>query len=254
VLRLHLCKRRHLRLFLTRLLEEEAHNFIVEEAEFAQALQSLRSWAELAEAGHLRQKETSHDADFLERIFGEALGYRARTQTPNEYHREKSFSVGGGLIADGALGNFSSGKDISPAAVIELKGSDTDLDHDKNHEGLTPVQQCWQYLNHLPDTPWGIVSNYVTIRLYHRSRPPREYEEFSVADFKDDVRLKQFYYVFERHGLVGNRLTEPRAVRLLKQSAKQQRQVSADQASDVASLGAGSNHDSPRHDRSAASC
>src|SRR5213593_4895182 len=83
-------KRRHLRLFLTKLLEDEANHFPLEGAEFDNACTVLRSWADLAEGGHLRQKETSHDADFLERIFGEALGYRSRTQTPDDYHREKS--------------------------------------------------------------------------------------------------------------------------------------------------------------------
>ena len=61
--------------------------------------------------------------------------------------------------ADGALGafaeNLATHKDgARPAAVIELKGPGTDLDRDRAR-GRTPVQQCWDDLNALPETPWG---------------------------------------------------------------------------------------------------
>ena len=48
--------------------------------------------------------------------------------------------------------------------------------------GRTPVQQCWDYLNALPKCPWGIVSNFVTFRLYHRDKTPQVYEEFSLKE------------------------------------------------------------------------
>jgi len=121
-----------------------------------------------------------------------------------------------------------SGKDVAPTVILELKGAQADLDRDKT-DGRTAVQQCWDYLNQLPDTPWGIVSNYVTIRLYHKSSPARAYEEFTVADFLDPDRLKQFYYIFEKNGLVGNKLTDKknlsRAARLLKKTESQKREV-----------------------------
>ena len=86
---------------------------------------------------------------------------------------EVSLDVGAEAIADGALGHFQAGKQNSPLVIIELKGSDADLDHDK-FNGRTPVQQCWDYLNALPACPWGIVSNFVIIRLYHRNKTPLE--------------------------------------------------------------------------------
>ena len=55
--------------------------------------------------------------------------------------------------------------------MIELKGAAANLDRDK-FNGRTPVQQCWDYLNALPNCPWGIVSNFVTTRLYHRDKTP----------------------------------------------------------------------------------
>lgn len=217
-------KRRHLHLFLARLLKEEADRFPFDESEFAKACAVLRGWADLAERGHLQQRETQLDAEFLEKIFGDALGYRSISESPDNYQRQRQFQVPGAGLADGALGNFVSGKTVAPTAIIELKGPETDLDHDR-FDGRTPVRQCWDYLNQLPDTPWGIVSNCLVIRLYYRGSPARAYEEFTVADFKDESRVRQFYYVFERHGLLGNKLTESRALKLLKGSTRQQTEV-----------------------------
>ncbi|MGH7178433.1 MAG: Eco57I restriction-modification methylase domain-containing protein, partial [Tepidisphaeraceae bacterium] len=218
-------RRRHPRLFLAKLLSRETHRLPVDAAEYERVGNLLRAWADLADAGHLGQKETSLDAEFLEKIFGDALGYRSVSESPTEYHRERQFTVAGAGTADGALGMFASGKTVAPTAIIELKGADTDLDHDK-FNNRTPVQQLFDYLRELPDTPWGILSNYVTIRLYHRDKTTRAYEEFTVNDFREESRLREFYYVFERHGLLGNRLPgETRAVQLLKNSITEQREV-----------------------------
>jgi len=220
-------KPRHLHLFLSKLLENEADKPIYEGPNAVRAHQILRHWADLADQGHLNQKETSLDSEFLEKIFGDALGYRSVSETPEEYHREKQYSVPGVGTADGALGFFSTAGRNNPYAVIELKGADTDLDHDK-FNGRTPVQQCWDYLNALPECPWGIVSNYITVRLYHRDRTPRVYEEFSVRDFRDEKRCRQFYYVFERGAILGGKLQGPRLLSLLERTETRQKEVGSE--------------------------
>ncbi|HZL38302.1 MAG TPA: DNA methyltransferase [Tepidisphaeraceae bacterium] len=221
-------KRKHPRLFLPKYLTEEAQRLMIDPAELERAGAILKQWANAALEGHLTQKETSLDAEFLQKIFGEALNYKSISDSPNDYHREKNPTVPGAGIADGALGLFASGKTVPPTVIIELKGANTDLDHDKTN-GRTPVQQCWDYLNQLPQTQWGIVSNYVTIRLYHKSHPQRAYDEFTVGDFLDPVRVREFYYVFEKQGLLGTRTgntyAEPRAVKLLNRTQNQQREV-----------------------------
>jgi hypothetical protein len=224
VLFIDAARRRHRHLFLPKLLQEMSARPAIDGQDLEKARMLLNQWADLAEAGHLNQKETSLDAEFLEKIFGDALGYKSVTESPNDYHREKQFAVPGAGTADGALGSFVSGKNVAPTAIIELKGADTDLDHDK-FKGRTPVQQCWDYLNQLPSTPWGIVSNYVTIRLYHRDSPARAYEEFTVKDFRDPDRVRQFFYVFHRYGLLGNKFSGPRAIELLKNSQNRLREV-----------------------------
>lgn len=217
-------RRRHPRLFLPKYLTEEANRLVIEPAELERVTAILANWAHAAMDGHLAQKETSLDAEFLQKILGEALNYKSVTESPNDYHREKNPSVPGAGVADGALGHFASGKTIAPTAVIELKGASTDLDHDKPG-GRTPVQQCWDYLNQLPETPWGILSNYETVRLYHKGSPARAYEEFTVNDFLDPQRVREFYYLFERSGLIGSRIGQSRALSLLRRAQNQQREV-----------------------------
>lgn len=220
-------KRRHPHLILPKLLTERAGKFPFDENRLRDSVVVLARWADLAAQGALHQKETSLDAEFLRVIFGEALGYRSRTDSPKAYERERQFAVPGAGIADGALGRFAAGQDARPAVIIECKDATTDLDHDK-FNGRTPVQQLWDYLAELPETSWGILTNYLTIRLYHRDSPRRAYQEFSVADFRDPVRAREFIYLFGPDGLLGNKLQRPRALDLLQNSQERRDTVGDD--------------------------
>ena len=174
--------------------------------------------------GHLARKETALDASFLFEVFGEALGYKPVTQNPEKYHLERNYTVPGVGTSDGALGLFTPGSAASPQAVIELKGADTNLDTDK-FNGRTPVQQCWDYLNALPDCPWGIVSNFVTLRLYHRDKTPLAYQEFHLQDLRKIENFRQFYCLLELSGLLPALGQTPRALRLLEMTESRQREV-----------------------------
>ena len=110
-------------------------------------------------------------------------------------------------------------------AVIELKGADADLDHDR-FNGRTPVQQCWDYLNALPGCPWGIVSNFVTFRLYHRDKTPLAYEEFHLQDLRKEETFRQFYCLFQIGGLLRSEANQPpRALALLELTESRRREV-----------------------------
>ncbi len=218
-------RERHPRLFIRRMLESEARGAPwAEQSDEARAWVIVKQWADLARRGALVLRETALDADFLQKIFGEALGYRSVTERPADYHRERQFSVPGAGTSDGALGKFSSNAEKKPLAIIELKGAGTDLDRDKS-SGRTPVQQLWDYLNQLPDCPWGILSNYISIRLYHRALPQRAYEEFFFSELRDRSRFRQFYYLFERTGLLGNLLKPSRTLELLTRTRERQQEV-----------------------------
>ncbi len=165
------------------------------------------------------------DNGFLEKVFGDALGYRSHPENPEEYQLEVKFSVPGVGTADAALGNFRHGTPLSPLVVMELKDSGVNLDRDR-FNGRTAVQQCWDYLNALPDCPWGIVSNFVTFRLYHKAKGSQAYEEFTLQELRGDKRFAEFYCIFERGGLVYSWAGRPlRAVELLERTENRQREV-----------------------------
>jgi hypothetical protein len=231
---LEAAKRRHNKLFLPRFLKEEAFRAVRDDdPNFQNAKAMLGRWADRADAGHLGQKETSLDAEFLHHVFSDALGYKSVIENPDDFHRQKSFSIPGGQCADGALGWFASGKEHKPLVLIELKGADADLDHDK-FNGRTPVQQLFDYLNESPKCPWGIVSNYITLRLYHRDRTTRAYEEFNVRDFRDPERLKEFYFLFHRDNLLGVLGRGSRTQQLLDETINRQRTVGDELYNDYA--------------------
>ena len=143
---------RHPHLFLRKYLAQEAEKLPIEPAEFERAAAAvLKKWADAALEGHLNQKETTLDAEFMQKIFGEALNYKSVSEAPGDFHREKNPTITGMGFADGALGLFSSGNAVAPTVIIELKGASADLDRDKTN-GRTAVQQLWEYLSHLPDT------------------------------------------------------------------------------------------------------
>ncbi len=212
-------------LVLARFLAEEAESMHLRGPEQDAAHKILIHWAELERQGHLAKKETALDANFMHEVFGLALHYRSATESPEDYQQERNFSIPDIGTADGALGNFAAGSSPSPLVVIELKGAAADLDRDR-FNGRTAVQQCWDYLNALPDCPWGIVSNFVTTRLYHRAKTPLAYEEFRLQDMRDLAKFRRFYCLLERGGLVHPRNGfELRALDLLRRTEQRQRTV-----------------------------
>ena len=217
-------KRRHLHLILPKLLETKALLCPFDMFRLETATKALAHWADMAESQALDHKEVSLDAEFIRIIFCDALGYKSRTDSPDSYHIEREFTVPGAGAADGAIGSFAVGKQMRAAALIECKGIAADLDHDKS-SGRTPVQQLWDYLSELPEAPWGILTNYRTIRLYHHSSPRRAYQEFTVQDFRDPQRVRQFLYLFGPEGLLGSSISKPLALELVTGSSAQQRAV-----------------------------
>jgi hypothetical protein len=218
-------KRRYRVLVLPRVLREEAEKMIYRDDKQAKAHDIIKKWVDLEKQGHLARKETALDADFLREVFGDALGFKSVTENPERFQLQRNFTVEGVGTADGALGEFTPRSLRAPTAVIELKGADADLDFDK-FNGRTAVQQCWDYLNALQDCPWGIVSNFVTFRLYHRYRTSLSYQEFHLKDLQDDEIFRQFYCLFGHGGLLpGPHGQKPRALMLLEKSDTRQREV-----------------------------
>ncbi|MCK4341680.1 MAG: N-6 DNA methylase [Phycisphaerae bacterium] len=147
------------------------------------------------------------------------------TEGCETHQLEREFTVPGRGTADGALGIFTIDAQQTPLAVIELKGADVDLDRDR-FNGRTPVQQCWDYLNALPGCPWAIVSNFVSIRLYHRDHGSRAFQLFTLQGLRKPELFDQFYHIFGPGGLLPTRREPtPRAELLLLRTGQRQREV-----------------------------
>jgi hypothetical protein len=216
---------RHRRLILPKYLNDEAEKPFLQDSALEEAHKVLIKWADLESNGHLAKKEISLDSQFLDEVFGDALHYLPSAKKPDGYQLEHKFSIPDVGTADAALGAFPPDSPANARAVIELKDAATDLDHDKI-KGRTPVQQCWDYLNSLPDCPWGIVSNFVSFRLYHRDKTPQVFEHFELQKLRSLDEFRRFYVLFERGGLLANHIVRvPRALDLMQRSANKQREV-----------------------------
>jgi hypothetical protein len=216
--------RRQRALFIPRLLTEAASSKLLDDEARDRAYQIALDWADLETKGYVSGfRETAVDTQFLDQFFRDGLGYQLKTTSPSNWQLEHKYSVAGVGMADAALGNFPQTE--YPIVLIELKDSSTDLDRDRSN-GRTAVQQCWDYLNAIPSCTWGIVSNFSTIRLYHRSKGTLAYEEFSLQELRKRDRFNEFYCLFERGGLLPSAAQAvPRAVSLLERTQARQQVV-----------------------------
>lgn len=216
--------RRQRALFIPHLLREAGQNQQLAGLAQDKAYATAVHWANLETDGELaKHKETSIDTQFLDQLFGEGLGYRLKTASPTAWELEHKMTVPGVGTADAALGEFPAAR--SPTVVVELKDAQTDLDRDKSN-GRTAVQQCWDYLNALPECAWGIVSNFATVRLYHRAKGILTYEEFTLQELRSRERFNEFYAVFGRDGLLPSKFAPvSRAAELLARTEHRQRVV-----------------------------
>lgn len=219
-------RRRHL--FLPSVLNEAASDNRQDTPQRTAAYEIIRQWWQKASQGALNRKETSIDDAFLREVFGRALGYRGVMEAEKRYERERQFHVPGVGPCDGALGQFPPATPDKVRVVIELKDAMTHLDHARAGSARTPVQQMWDYLNAMPEScAWGIVSNFTTIRLYHRSRGSQVYEQFRLRELAEDRQeFNRFYAIFEPYGLLKGILKlPPRADEMLSRTIETQREV-----------------------------
>jgi hypothetical protein len=215
-------------LFLPALLERESHDQRLKNHEQEHAYEIICKWADIESKGKLDpMKETNLEGEFCKDIFGDALGYVLFSEDKDQWNFQQKFSVNGGQ-PDAAIGVFGSHKKPQIRAVMELKGPTVNVDKDR-FNGRTPVQQCWDYLNAVPECPWGIVCNYVSFRLYHRSQTPRVYELFVLQELKKKEVFKRFFYLFHREGFLPHPPAQPpHADSLLEKCTTRQRQVGDD--------------------------
>jgi len=212
-------------LFVQAYLKERSEDNRLQDERQTRAHDIILKWADLESRGALQtQTESNLEGEFLTQVFGEALGYVLFSESKTQWNLKAKFRVND-QTADAAIGFFEVHGEMKPRAVIELKGPTVNVDRDK-FNGRTPVQQCRDYLAEVPDCPWGIVSNIVSFRLYHRDHPTRVYELFTLQNLRKRDVFLQFYCLFERGGLLPG-VMDPmaRADALLEKSDTRQREV-----------------------------
>jgi len=213
------------RLILPKFLEPAAEDRRLQDQQQEKAYGILVRWVDLEDNGKLRRmKETNLEGEFLTDVFSNALGFTLFSENKAQWNLWPKYPVRGGE-ADAAIGLFDAQTKGPPVALMELKGPTVNIDRDRSR-GRTPVQQCWDYLNLVPECSWGIVCNYVSFRLYHRNKTPRTFEHFTLQELRDAKRFRQFYCLFAREGLLPGLLGQrPRAEVLLQQTDERQREV-----------------------------
>lgn len=170
----------------------------------------ISKYIKALESGRIeRTKEEAIQADFLNKFFGEILGYEYND--PNLWNLEKEYkSVTDGTKADGALGFFTmDSKNINAdvRAVVELKDALTDLDKPQNRQGdkRTPVEQAFSYSSKAGGRcKWVVVSNFKEIRFYHASDQSR-YENFVLQELLNTDKLKRFFFLLQKERLISQK-------------------------------------------------
>lgn len=175
---------------------------------FATHEAAVRVWLDHLARGTLDDtKEVSLHAGFLERVFGDLLGYATMaTAQSGHWHLVAEKTVQSGGSADGALGFFSKGQ-ARVLAPIELKGASQFLDHAKGRS-LTPIQQGWDYANKTPESRWIIVSNYRETRLYSKAHGQAAYELFRLEELATEPGFLRFRALLGRDALLPASLGE----------------------------------------------
>lgn len=188
----------------------------------------IQQWVVALQTGALDDaNERNLQGEFLQRIFGDVLGYRVMSQTPTSgWELMAERTVGSrGLACDGALGFFSRGTPGQIIAPIELKGARQSLDLAKGRE-RTPVEQGWNYANYTPGCRYIIVSNFRETRLYSTARTPEAYEVFFLEELRQPDAFKRFLLLLSRDTLLpANPLGRSVVDELLTASAHAQKQV-----------------------------
>lgn len=147
----------------------------------------LESWRQDYLGGGLKQdKEESREQAFNAQVFGKILGYVEKPASIYTFEPKPKTVVAGGETPDGVLCyNDKAAGTSNVFAVIELKGSLTDLDKpQKGYKGqMSPVQQAFKYKPQFDRCPFVIVSNFWEIRLYNDNQ--LDYEVWTLSDLVD---------------------------------------------------------------------
>lgn len=83
--------------------------------------------------------------------------------------------------------------------IIELKGSNVNLDKTRNNKKETPVDQVFRYAKKNNAVPWLLVSNYNEFRLYNYHKGDGKYISWTIKELINDTeKLKEFIFILQK--------------------------------------------------------
>ncbi|CEA14528.1 Eco57I restriction-modification methylase domain-containing protein [Methanobacterium formicicum] len=156
-------------------------------------------WIKKLENGELKD-EVSNYGLFSRLILESLLGYDYEENI--EENVKEDYGRG--------FSEFAMKKDGKKFMVIELKGSDTDLDkpQQRKNDKRTPVDQAFDYAKRSGDINWILVSNYDEFRLYNWHKKQHQYISFKAEELKDPETFKSFMLVLSKFSTIENNLIE----------------------------------------------
>lgn len=191
-------------LFNKKLLDSAIKQFDFPDGEHLATIQKIiAGWQKSLKNSNLEKtKETSVQGLFLQKFFGEILGYASQVEgLPVYQFVQHPTTEVDATEPDGALGVFAADKKIY-RAVIELKDAKTPLDKKQSKNYASPVAQAFSYLSKFDQCDWAIVSNFKEIRLYHKSRGQGYYEVFDILKLHQSSEFERFYFLLCQQNLI----------------------------------------------------
>ncbi|MCL5991903.1 MAG: N-6 DNA methylase, partial [Bacteroidetes bacterium] len=199
-IRKHIFNRKHFNQVLSKIDKTSISNY-----DEKQKIISI--WIDFIKSGNIYStKESSIQGNFLNEFFSDVLGYRSRIKNTEQWNlNQEQLTTIDSKFADGSLGFFTTDSE-DVRVVIELKDANTNLDERQHrfNDTRTPVEQAFSYQHKIGKScKWVIVSNFISIRLYHHSSST-EYEEFLIGELSEWEKFCQFYYLLSYENLISN--------------------------------------------------
>lgn len=155
-------------------------------------------------SNHLKN-ETQLQADFLNDIFGKALGYQYERGT-EELNLEKEEKTDLDSSKPDAVLGFFTKESKTYKVIIELKGQTVDLQAKQNRSNnQNSIEQAFSYVTKYggKSIDFVIVSNFKEIRLYDKDYQGN-FQSFKIEDLAHNTEVqKQFLFLFNKENLIG---------------------------------------------------
>jgi hypothetical protein len=161
--------------------------------------ESVLKWIKKLEKGELKE-EVSNYGNFSRIILEDILDYDYEENIVENVKEQ----YGRGLS------EFAIEKDNKKFMVIELKGSDSNLDKPQNRKAdkRTPVDQAFDHAKRSGDIDWIFVSNYNEFRLYNWHKKEHLYISFKAEDLQDPETFSKFMLIFSKFSTIEHNLID----------------------------------------------